>query len=447
MSARSQAVSQVTSVRVGMVFAVALVALTAVPASAENGVDVTYYKDVLPIIQENCQSCHRPAGLNISGLVAPMSFMTFEETRPWARSIARKVETREMPPWFASAPKGVFENERSLTDHEIDTILNWVDAGAPVGNHADAPPARVFAEEVNDGWSHGTPDLVIRMPEPFVFPDEAYDLNKAFKVQLTEDLLPENVWVRGWELRTGAAGSGVHHMCLFERSEDVAAVQNGATPSEAAVPLGGLLSCVAEGAESGMLPDGYGLELKTGSTLEFNMHFNKEPGPGTAFESQAEVGFFIENRPVKYKVLNNSLANNGFEIPPNVSNYRIGTARTLKKDILVLNYWPHGHFRAVGARYTAFYPDGREELLLDVPNYDQSWQLTYKYKEPKFMPKGTRIEADFWYDNTAERGLQRGFSADRALGFGDRTNDEMALGFISYAEVEDDSSTTSNHQD
>ncbi len=446
MIAQSRIVRNVSIAAFGMLGLVMTVTMTASSAHAENGVDVTYYKDVLPIIQENCQSCHRPAGLNISGLVAPMSFMTFEDTRPWARSIARKVESREMPPWFASAPKGVFENERGLADHEIATILNWVDAGAPGGSHADAPPARVFAEEVNDGWSHGEPDLVFTVNEPFVVPDDTYDINKAFHVQLTEDLLPENVWVRGWELRTGAAGSGVHHMCLFERSEDVAYIPNDATPSEAAVPLGGLLSCVAEGAESGMLPDGYGFELKTGSTLEFNMHFNKEPGPGTSFETQAEVGFFVENRPVKYKVRNDSLANNGFEIPPNHPNYRIGMSRTLKKDTLVINYWPHAHFRAIAARYTAYYPDGREELLLDVPNYDQSWQVVYKYKEPKFMPKGTRIEADFWYDNTAERGARRRFDADRALGFGDRTNDEMALGFISYAEVDDDS-TTSNQQD
>ena len=400
MSAQSRIVPNVSIVALSILAMAVTVTMTASPAHAENGVDVTYYKDVLPIIQENCQSCHRPAGFNISGLVAPMSFMTFEETRPWARSIARKVETREMPPWFASAPKGVFENERGLTEHEIDTILNWVDAGAPGGNHTDAPPARVFAEEANDGWSHGTPDLVFTMNEPFVVPDDAYDINKAFHVQLTKDLLPEDVWVRGWELRTGADGSGVHHMCLFERSKDRYVVPDGATPSEAAVPLGGLFSCVAEGAESGMLPDGYGFELKTGSTLEFNMHFNKEPGPGTSFEAQAEVGFFVENRPVKYEVVNNTLANNGFEIPPNSSHYRIGMARTLKKDTLVLNYWPHAHFRATAARYTAYYPDGREELLLDVPNYDQSWQLVYKYKEPKFMPKGTRIEADFWYDNT-----------------------------------------------
>ena len=411
------------------------------PASAANEAAVTYYKDVLPIVQENCQTCHRPSGYNISGLVAPMAFMTYDETRPWARAIARKVESREMPPWFATAPEGAFENERSLTGAEIDTILRWVDAGAPAGDRADAPAPPSWAEELHDGWSHGTPDFVVRMEEPFVVPDDAYDVNISFDARIPEDVLPEDVWVRGWELRTGAVGSGVHHMCAFVRPED-GKVLTGANKS--AVALGGLLSCVAEGAESGMLPDGYGLLVKKGSVVNFNMHFNKEPGPGTSFTSQAEVGFFVEERPVAHQVITDTLGNNGFEIPPNHANYRIGMARTIEKDILVLNYWPHAHLRAKAARYTAFYPDGTEELLLDVPRYDQSWQVTYKLREPKLLPKGTRIEASFWYDNTENRGVRRGFNADRSVGFGQRTNDEMALGFISYAELDGDSTTNEN---
>ena len=419
------------------------VVLAAVPGYAQTESDLTYYRDVLPIVQDNCQTCHKPAGYNISGLVAPMSFMTYEETRPWARAIARKVEAREMPPWFASAPSGVFENERGLTDDEIATITAWVNAGAPAGDRADAPPAKVFAESTHDGWSHGTPDFVVRMSEPFIIPDDAYDINKTFNVEIPDDVLADDVWVRGWELKTGAEGRGVHHMCAFVRNEDSTSTEEA---GEGEGTLGGLLSCVAEGAESGMLPDGYGLKLQPGSTVSFNMHFNKEPGPDTAFSSQAEVGFFVEERPVTHSVITDTLANNGFEIPPNVANYRIGMARTLEKDTLVLNLWPHAHMRATASRYTAYYPDGTEELLLDVPNYDQSWQVTYKYKEPKLLPKGTRIEVDFWYDNTAERGTRRSFNADRSIGFGPRTNDEMSLGFISYVELEDAASTT-NQQD
>ena len=428
---------------VSVVAALGVLIGAAAPASAGGEADVTYYRDVLPIVQENCQTCHRPSGHNISGLVAPMSFTSYEETRPWARAIARKVESREMPPWFATAPKGVFENERGLTDAEIETIRGWVDAGAPAGDRADAPSAPVWPEDRYDGWSHGKPDFVVRMEEPFVVPDDAYDINISFDVRIPEELVPEDVWVRGWELRTGAVGSGVHHMCAFVRPED-GKVITGANKS--AVALGGLLSCVAEGGESGMLPDGYGLLVRKGSVVNFNMHFNKEPGPGTSFTSQAEVGFFVEDRPVAHEVITDTLGNNGFEIPPNHPRYRVGMARTLEKDVLVLNLWPHAHLRAIASRYTAFYPDGSEELLLDVPHYDQSWQVTYKYREPKLLPKGTRIEASFWYDSTEERGVRRGFDGDRSVGFGQRTNDEMALAFISYTELDGGSETT-NDQD
>ena len=422
--------------RVMLVVAAIAVVAGMTPASAGAEEALTYYKDVAPIIQNNCQTCHRPAGFNLSGLLAPMSLMSYEDTRPWARAIASKVQSREMPPWFADEPKGVFENERGLTDAEISTIVDWVEAGAPAGDSADAPPAIVFAETTNDGWSHGKPDFVVKMDQPYTIPDDAYDINASFDVRIPEELLAEDTWIRGWELRTGAEGSGVHHMCAFVRPEDGRSLTG---TDESAIGLGGLLSCVAEGGESGMLPEGYGRLLEKGSVLNFNIHFNKEPGPGTAFTSQAEVGFFVEKRPVTHKVITDTLGNNGFEIPPNTKDYRIGMARTLEKDILVLNYWPHAHMRAVAAKYVAFYPDGTEELLLDVPRYDQSWQVTYKYTEPKFLPKGTRIEAEFWYDNTEERGVRRGFNADLAPAFGARTNDEMSLGFISYAEVESDS--------
>ena len=426
------------------VFAIVLslgVMLAGAPAVAQD-TDVTYYKDVLPIVQDNCQSCHRGAGYNISGLVAPMSLMSYEETRPWARAIARKVEAKEMPPWFASAPSGVFENERGLTADEIVTISAWVNAGAPAGDRADAPPPKVFAEVTNDGWSHGTPDFVVRMPEPYVIPDDAYDINATISVEIPSDVLSEEVWVRGWELKTGSEGRGVHHMCAFVSAEGVDPVRGS---NKSAIGLGGLLSCVAEGAESGMLPDGYGLRLRPGSTLSFNMHFNKEPGPGTSFESQAEVGFFVEARPVEHEVITDTLGNNGFEIPPNVANYRIGMARTMKKDTLLLNLWPHAHVRAAASRYIAYYPDGTQEVLLDVPKYDQSWQVTYKYREPKLLPKGTRLEVDFWYDNTEERGVRRAFNSDRAIGFGARSNDEMSLGFLSYIELDDKSPMTNDN--
>ena len=149
-----------------------ILALIAAPSHAANEGAVTYYKDVLPRIEDNCQSCHQPEGLNLGGVIAPMSFMSYEETRPWARAIARKVEAHEMPPWFASAPTGVFSNERGLTDAEIDTIVSWVDAGAPAGDKADAQTPRQFVEATSGGWSLGTPDFVFQLDEPYFVDDD-----------------------------------------------------------------------------------------------------------------------------------------------------------------------------------------------------------------------------------------------------------------------------------
>ena len=413
-------------------------AVIAAPASAENEAGLTYYKDVLPIMQENCQSCHRPSGENISGLIAPMSFTSYQETRPWARAIARKVESREMPPWFASAPKGVFSNERGLTDTQIDTIVQWVEAGAPAGNHADMPAPKQFANVAHDGWQLGTPDFVVKLSEAYLIEDDINDLNITFYEQLGEDVLPDDTWVKGWEFRVGDNG-WTHHMCSSVLSPEAAAELSGTAVEDegADSPNSRLLSCVAEGGEAAMLPEGFGVLLEKGSAVSFNMHFNKEAVAGSNFSSQPEIGFFIERNPVKHKVINDSLYNRGFEIPPQHANYRIGSSRVLEKDTLVLTYWPHAHLRATAARYTAIYPDGNEELLLDVPNYDQGWQVTYKYKEPKLLPKGTRIDVDFWYDNTEERGARKGFNPNRFVGYGARTEDEMSLGFIGYAEIDD----------
>ena len=421
-----------------VLLAFGMVSAFAAPGYAENGAEtaVTYYKDVLPIMQENCQTCHRPSGYNISGLVAPMSFMDYRETRPWARAIAGKVESREMPPWFASAPKGVFENERGLTDAEINTILRWVEAGAPAGDAAHAPPAKQFAEDANDGWTLGAPDFVVKMPEPYLVEDDIYDINITFYTKLTEDVLPEDTWVKGWEFRVGD-NQITHHMCSSMIAPN-AFIPEGAVEDEGAdAPNSQLLSCVAEGGEPDMLPEGFGVLLETGSSISFNMHFHKEPAEGSAAWSdrRSRSGSPTSRCGTRSSTTPSTTAGSRFR--PTIRTTAWGSSRVLEKDTLVLTYWPHAHLRATAARYTAFYPDGTEELLLDVPHYDQNWQVTYKYKEPKLLPKGTRIDVDFWYDNTPERASRRSFDPNRFVGYGPRTDDEMSLGFIGYAEVDE----------
>jgi len=410
--------------------------LNAVPAVAAD--KVTFYEDVAPIMQANCVSCHKPAGLNIGSLVAPMSLMTYEEARPWARAIARKVKSREMPPWFADAPRGVFSNERGLTDKQIQTIVAWVDAGAPGGDKSKAPPPVKFAEAeaANGGYSLGKPDLIVKMPEPFFVNDEAQDVQGTFHTKLTDEMLPQDVFVRAWEFRAGTYLKGqdtVHHMCGGVR-EPGATADRADDTAKGADSLS--LGCIAGGAEPVQLPEGFGRQLKKGSTILMNMHYYKQAGAGSGYWNQAEIGFYFAKGPIKHKVQSGAIGPLSFEIPPHKVNYRIGGAQTLEKDTLVLAWWPHAHLRATAARYVAVYPDGRKELLLDVPRYDQTWQVTYKYKQPKLLPKGTRIEVDMLYDNSADRGAKRTFDPNKTINFGPRTQDEMMLGFFSFAEVE-----------
>jgi mono/diheme cytochrome c family protein len=406
------------------------------PAYAGAEGDVTFYENVLPILQENCQTCHRPSGQNINGIIAPMSLMTYEETRPWARGIARKVETQEMPPWYATEhTDGVYSNERGLTDAEIETITTWVSAGAPAGDKAKGPAPRLFGDE-DGGWFLGEPDFVVKM-DRMTIPDDAYDLQVTKRTKIDDAFLPDGgVWVRGWEFRAGDNGDRVHHFCsgIDDKNTRVEADAGQGEDEGEAATQGASLGCVSAGTEAKMLPEGWGQFIETGSSVRFSVHYNKEPGPETAFENQALIGFYLSKEPPKYVYKNNSIGNRAFMIPAHRKGYRVGSGRFLEKDTYVANWWPHAHFRGIAAKYTATYPDGTQEVLLDVPKWQQSWQETYWYKEPKLLPAGTMVDVSFWYDNTSENGMRIGFDADRSLGHAPRTNDEMMLGFLGYAE-------------
>ena len=405
-------------------------AVSGVAVAADAGTP-TFYADILPVLQENCQTCHRPEGEgeNIGGMIAPMPLMTYQQTRPWARSIARAVENRSMPPWFATeATRGQFHHERVMTDEEIETVMAWARGGAPAGDAAAAPPPKTFVEEGSGGWSLGRPDLVVQMPEEYWVADDIADININFEAELTEEMLPEPVWVRGVEFKVG--GSDVHHMCASIRPPGGATALGKFSDSS--------LGCIALGAESHLMEPGYAMKLEPGSTIEFSMHYNKEAGEGSGFSDRSEIGFVFadvpesELREVKF----DSIGNLTFEIPPGHERWKVGAARVFPVETDILALWPHAHLRSVAVRYDAFYPDGTTEVLLDVPNYDQEWQTTYQYKKPKTIPAGTRVEVSMWFENTPERGEERGFDpADNVIN-GTATTDEMMLGFVAWAPVE-----------
>lgn len=405
---------------------ISIAALLAVPAMASPSTDkadgtITYHKDIEPIFQRNCQSCHRPEGAAYGGMIAPMPLTTYEEVRPWAKAAAKKVQSREMPPWFASEEfHGLFTTERTLSEEEIATVVEWAKTGAAKGDIADAPPPVEFSDY--EGWTIGKPDLVLNLEEPFWIDDDVRDLNISLKAEaLTEEMLPEARWIEAVEFRPGSGV--VHHIIGSSRS--ASAEEPGAT---------GMIGGIAPGTEPMRLPEGFGRQLVPGTQVWLQMHYNKEPGEGSGFYDQSEIGFiFADEDEVVREVKYDPIGNLTFEIPPGQERWKVGAAMLFPVETDILALWPHGHLRAVSARYEAFYPDGSKELLLDVPNYDQEWQTTYQYKEPKTIPAGTRVQVTMWFNNTEERARARGFDHTRGVINGTATTDEMMLGFINYA--------------
>lgn len=402
---------------------VAAAAILAVVASmpalaADSANRVTFTKDVLPVLQENCQTCHRPAGRNMSGMVAPMSLMTYREVRPWSKAIAKAVGQREMPPWFATdATHGIFRNERTLTQEEIDTIVSWVEQGAPRGNPADAPEPMTFPE----GWYMDEPDLVLSFEEPFFVDDDVQDLYHSVTVPVSLDLVPEDKWLQAMEFSPGS--EVVHHVIAYLVKDN----KEGGRASRS--HLGGL----APGTDPADFPEGYGKLFEAGSDLIFAMHYHKEPGPGTGMYDNTSVAMKFHDKPVLHQLETSPISYGPFEIPPNHGEWRVGGARYFNEDTDLIALMPHMHLRGAAAKYTAYYPDGSTEVLLEVPKYDFNWQTSYFFEDIKTLPAGTRVEWEIEYDNSQERAERVGFNSDRAVSFGSPTTDEMDLGWMTFS--------------
>lgn len=370
----------------------------------------SFYADVLPVLQENCQVCHTPQGLDLGGMVAPMAFTTYEGTRRYAARIAEAVESGYMPPWHAAGEhRGQFSNERILAPADAATLIAWARGGAPAGDPADAPPPKRFTSS-ETGWSIGKPDLVIQLPEPYLVHDSIEDQYVHIPVEITADMLPEDRWVKAVEFRAGS--SAVHHII--------------------ADPLGG----IAPGVEPTVHPDGYGTVLRTGTTVMFQMHYHKEPGEGTGVwdRSSAAIIFYEPGEVIEHVVEGDPLGMFEFRIPPNDPAYSFKTQYTFQKDAEIVWLTPHMHLRGKAALYEITRPGEETETLLHVPAYDFNWQHTYHFKEPVHAPAGTRVDLTLWWDNSADNPANP--DPDREVRFGEPTTDEMGFGFMNFVEVE-----------
>jgi hypothetical protein len=381
-----------------------LVAMPAGVAAQSGRSGITYAKDVAPILYENCVSCHRPT------MFAPMSLMTYEETRPWARAIKQRVVRREMPPWTADAPHGVFRNDPRLSQQEIDTIAAWVDAGAPRGDDRDMPAAPKFAE----GWTIGTPDAIFTMTEDFKIPAEGTIPYQYIRVPTD---LTEDKWIQAIEFRPSNRAV-VHHIIA-------SAQPAGQAPNDerarGRVGLGG----ITPNMPGEIYEPGVARKLPAGSDIILQMHYTTN---GAATTDRTSVGIIYAKEPPKKALGGGMILNVGFTIPPGADNHEVKAVQTLQQDTVVTSLMPHMHMRGKDMTYVAYYPDGRSETLLSVPKYLFDWQIVYDFTEPKVLPKGTRVEVTAHFDNSTKNAYNP--DPTQTVRWGDQTWEEMMIGFF-----------------
>jgi mono/diheme cytochrome c family protein len=399
--------------------ALALVALGVTGVcGAADGPAPTFTKDVAPIVYKNCAECHRPT------MFAPMSLMTYDEARPYARAIKAKVLSRQMPPWGADPAFGTFKNDPRLTDKEIQTIVAWVDAGAPKGSDADLPSAPQFAE----GWTIGKPDAVFTMTEDFEIPATGTIPYQYLRVPTN---LTEDKWIQAIEIRPGA-NAHVHHVLAYTQ------------PAGQPLNPGGALGPTSIGGvtpnKPGLVyPEGVGRMIRGNSDIVLQMHYTTNGTPAT---DRTRVGIIFAKQPPAKVAAGGMVLQPRFVIPANDGNAEVKGSVTLNRDILMTTLTPHMHVRGKDMIYIAHYPDGTEETLLSVPKYDFNWQITYELATPKTIPAGTTIEVIAHYDNSANNKFNPDPTKD--VRWGDQTWEEMMIGF--WSTVMDAPTRTSQQQ-
>ncbi len=366
----------------------------------------TFSKDIAPIFAKNCMGCHRP------GEIAPMSFMTYKEIRPWAKAIREKVAKREMPPWHADPAHGEWTNDRRLSQKDLDTVVAWIDGGAPEGNPKDLPPTPKFAT----GWQIGEPDQVFYMPEEFTVPAEGAVPYIYFTIPTN---FKEDKYIAAMEARAGDL-SVVHHIVIYVRDPR----QSGGKRQDIGT---GLLGALSPGMTPFMATPGTAKLIKAGSNIIFQMHYTPS---GKVTKDRSMVGLKFLKEPVDKVITTTASWDPRFVIPPHAENHEVKASWPVEEDITIWSFSPHMHLRGKDYLYRAVYPDGRSEILLSVPKYDFGWQVYYYPKKPIKLPKGTKIETVAHFDNSTKNSQNP--DPSKSVRFGEQTWEEMMNGFFDY---------------
>jgi hypothetical protein len=415
-------------------------ALLSVPSAAQaQSPAPTFTKDIAPIFQEKCEACHRPDS------IAPMSLVTYEEARPWARSIKSRVETRQMPPWHIDRTVGIqkFKYDRSLSDQQIQTIVRWVDAGAPKGDPKDMPPAKVWPSE--QGWNFAElfgqkePDLIVRST-PYTMPARGQD---AWWKPHVATGLTEARWVRAIEIRPGSVkGRRITHHALAYLQQD-----ESNNPAAAAVPItgfggiggaAGLFMEWAVGKQGEIMRPDTGKLMLPGSQINFDIHYSTA---GEEVTDVVELGiyFYPKGHTPKYRQTLSLLpaALGEMDIKPNTLSIAQGFT-VMRAAARIESFQPHMHLRGKAMMMEAILPTGQTQVLSHVDKFNFNWHNSYVYADDAapLLPKGTIIRITAWHDNTPA--MKSNPDPNQWVGWGDRTVDEMAHAWVNITYMSDE---------
>ena len=403
-----------------------------------------YSKDVAPILYDNCTSCHRPGGLG------PFSLMDYAGAKANAEDIRDAVAREMMPPWHADGPRGVFHNDRRLTEAEKQTIVRWVASGARQGDPRLLPPKPVYASS----WEIGVPDAVVEMREAFHVPASGTIEYQYFEVPTTFD---EDKWVTAIEIMPGSRDV-VHHVIVFARppAQPRPATPPAPAPRPAGTPaprpvlvrnraheipdgparidtlhppprtLGSTIGGTAVGTNVMEMPSGTALRLVKGSILTFQMHYTTR---GHDAHDRTSVGFKFASEPPEEQILMSSFLNGSFVLPAGAKDVAVPAEIGFNEPVRIYGLLPHTHLRGIRWKYVLEKPDGTSETILDVPRYDFNWQTYYFFAKPLEIPAGAKIVSTAWYDNSAAN--RHNPDATKEVRWGDQTWEEMQFtGFL-----------------
>jgi peroxiredoxin len=375
--------------------------------------EVTYHREVAPLLEKHCVACHRP------GEVGPFSLTGYQDAANWAEMIAEVVENGRMPPWHANPKYGRFANDPRLSAEEKRVITTWVREGLAEGTAPTLQSPAKFAP----GWSIGQPDAVLRIPEPIAIPAQGV---MEYQIIDVDPKFHEDKWVRAVEVRPGNRAV-VHHCNVFLKPPGGdGAVEGGSLGSYC-------LAAMAPGTPPLALPEGMAKVIPAGWHLQFVLHYTPVGSPQT---DQTSIGLlFADAQSVKQEVATKLLYDPDLLIPPGVPDYQVVRTYEFPEDSLLLAMFPHMHLRGKSFRYEVYYPDGSNEVLLDVPNYDFKWQNRYELAEPKRLPRGAILRCTAHYDNSADNPANPDPSAQ--VHAGQQSWDEMFNGYFEIARADE----------